>query len=45
MQNTPLVIAIRSSEPSLEFAQSIPVTEKSIRFLRDIPQAVEDISI
>ena len=41
---TIMVIAfIRQYENSLEFAQRIPVTEKSIRFLRDIPQAEDDM--
>jgi len=36
---TLLVIAfIRSSETSLEFTQSIPMTEKSIRFHREYHQ-------
>jgi len=43
---TLLVIAfIRAYNHSLEFAQIIPLTEKSIRFLMDIPQAGQDIRI
>ena len=43
---TLLVIAfIRAYEHSLEFAQIIPLTEKSIRFREKIPQSGDDMSL
>jgi hypothetical protein len=43
---TILVIAfIRAYERSLEFAQIIPLTEKSIRFREEIPQSGDDMSL
>jgi hypothetical protein len=38
-----VIVFIRPPETSLEITQSIPMTEKSIRFLRDIPQAEDDM--
>jgi hypothetical protein len=38
-----VIVFIRPPETSLEITQSIPMTEKSIRFLRDIQQAEDDM--
>jgi hypothetical protein len=40
-----VIVFIWAYEPSLEFAQSIPLTEKSIRFRGDIPQSGDDIRV